>query len=446
MGKEHWAETKIQNIYHSFSGGTPSKNNHLYWGGEIPWLSSGDIKEDFLDKSSEQISIDGLKNSSAKLCPKGSVVIVVRSGILKHTLPISILRTEMAINQDIKCFTSGNADLDHWLFLFLKASSMSILAKNREGTTVQSVKYETLKDLEIPLPPMNEQRRIVAKLDALLPKVKQAKARLETLPGILKKFRQSVLAAACSGRLTEEWREGKDLPEWKETTIREIAISMSTGPFGSMLHSYDYIENGIPVINPTNIIADRIISDNSATLTQEKADELSRYKLRLNDILLARRGDLSKCGIVTEKEENWIAGSGLFILRITINPMFFRYLFISDSIQRVLNNNSIGSTMSNLNQKIVGDIEISIPTLEEQHEIVRRVERLFALADSLEAKYRNAMERINNVEQAILAKAFRGDLAPADPNDEPAETLLARILAEKATSDTGKKPRKKKFS
>ncbi|MDY0095655.1 MAG: restriction endonuclease subunit S, partial [Candidatus Vecturithrix sp.] len=333
----------------------------------------------------------------------------------------------------------------NYVFYYLRFSSKEFLSKEKaRGSGMNNVSLKDIKQLQIPLPPLNEQQRIVAKLDALLPKVKHAQARLAKIPGLVKKFRQSVLAAACSGRLTEDWREGKDLPEWEETTIREIAISMSTGPFGSTLHSYDYIENGIPVINPTNITGNKIIPDNSATLNQEKADELSRYKLRVNDILLARRGDLSKCGIVTEKEENWIAGSGLFILRISINPKFFRYLFISDSIQKVLNNNSVGSTMLNLNQKIVGSIGISIPPLEEQHEIVRRVDCLFALADSLEAKYSNAMQRVAKIEQALLSKAFRGELAPSDPQDEPAELLLQRILAEKAKSEDKQKTRKAK--
>jgi type I restriction enzyme, S subunit len=317
-------------------------------------------------------------------------------------------------------------------------------SKEGTGSTFTAINKDVLHELPIPIPPLNEQKRIVEKLDAILPKVQSAKARLEKIPVILKKFRQSVLVAACSGRLTEDWREGKELPEWEETSIREKAISMSTGPFGSMLHSYDYIENGIPVINPTNIGTDEIIPNNGVTLNKEKADELARYKLQMNDILLARRGDLSKCGIVTKKEVNWIAGTGLFILRANINPKYFKYLFGTDAIQSILNNNSIGSTMLNLNQTILGNIELFLPPIEEQSEIVQRVEKLFALADSLEAKYKKAMERVEKIEQSVLAKAFRGELVEPDPNDESAEELLKRILKEKAKLEGGKKPKRGK--
>jgi type I restriction enzyme S subunit len=100
--------------------------------------------------------------------------------------------------------------------------------------------------------------------------------------------------------------------------------------------------------------------------------------------------------------------------------------------------------MATISQPQIARIEIPLPLLEEQDEIVRRVEKLFALADSLGAKYNKAMDRVEKIEQALLAKAFRGELVEPDPNDEPAEELLKRILVEKAKLDVGKKKRKKK--
>jgi hypothetical protein len=102
----------------------------------IPWLSSGDIKSDIVGEATETITEAGLAESCARLCRPGSVLVVVRSGILKHTLPVAITSRRAAINQDIKCFDSGNNDLNRWLVIVLRASERVLLAENREGTTV----------------------------------------------------------------------------------------------------------------------------------------------------------------------------------------------------------------------------------------------------------------------------------------------------------------------
>jgi type I restriction enzyme, S subunit len=440
MGKEHWVETSLGEIAKWQSGGTPTATNPDYYHGDIPWLIIGDLNDGEIFDSAKKITSSGLENSSAKWVPLESVLIAMYGSIGK----LGINKIECTTNQAIAFTQSIYGGIPkEFIFNFLKYSRESLLGLGKGGAQ-SNISLTVLNAYSFPIPPLNEQKRIVEKLDAILPKVKNAKARLENIPLILKKFRQSVLSAACSGRLTEDWREGKDLPEWEETSIRNIAVSMSTGPFGSMLHSYDYIESGIPVINPTHIAADQIIPNNSITLSREKADELSRYKLKRNDILLARRGDLSKCGIVAEKEVNWIAGTGLFILRTHVNPLFFKYIFGTDDVQNLLNNNSIGSTMLNLNQTILGNIEIPLPPLEEQQEIVRRVEKLFALADSLEAKYKKVIQQVEKIEQSILVKAFKGELTDPDPTDEPASELLKRILDEKAKLESTKKSRSKR--
>ena len=208
-----WTQCHVGEVFAMFGGGTPNKGTPAFWGEGIPWLSSGDIKTSQIRSASESITDEGLKNSSSRLCRPGSVVVVVRSGILKHTLPIGVLETEAAINQDIKCFDSGSLELNAWLALALRASENEILGHNREGTTVQSVKSETLEKFVLPVPPIDEQRRIRFKLERVINKVSGCNARLVRIPVILKRFRQSVLAVACSGRLTVDWREQNEQPE-----------------------------------------------------------------------------------------------------------------------------------------------------------------------------------------------------------------------------------------
>lgn len=308
--------------------------------------------------------------------------------------------------------------LDKFIFYYLQSPAFLNDKNNGStGCTQISINDNNLSRVVFPIPSMDEQLHIVEKLDALLPRIKHVKFRLESITPLLNKFRQSVLSAACSGKLTENWRNDHSVDsDWETKALSEISASISTGPFGTMLHKSDYIKGSIPVINPTNIIDNKILPDPNVTVTYEKAQELSRYILKENDIILSRRGDLSKCGIVTKSEDGWLAGTGTFIVRVSIHPCFFRMVFQNPSTQELIYSASIGSTMPNLNQSILGSLKVPCPIQVEQQEIVNQVNRLFSLADSLESKYNIAMARIEKIEQSILAKAFRGELLS---NEQP---------------------------
>lgn len=311
----------------------------------------------------------------------------------------------------VKLLINENRVLKHFVkYLFGGSFFREVVSKNSRSCQ-KGFNKEDLKEVFFPLPPINEQQQIVEKLDAILPKVRQLKARLEKIPVLLNKFRQSVLSYACSGKLTEDWRvSNSSTANWDLKELSEIAEAIFTGPFGTMLHKSDYIQGGIPVVNPTNIINNLIVPDCKVTVTADKASELARYILKEKDLVLSRRGDLSKCGIVSEKEAGWLAGTGTFIVRVKMNPNFFRMAFQTPATQETINSASIGSTMPNLNQGILRKLQVPCPRLEEQQVIVTRVDKLFALADSLEIKYKQAMQSIDKIEQSVLAKAFRGEL------------------------------------
>lgn len=196
-----WLKTEIGKLYHSFGGGTPSKSEPKYWNGDIQWVASGDVKNDYIETGSATITKKGLDSSSSKICSVGSIIVVVRSGILKHTLPVSIVRKDISINQDIKCFDSGNTDLNTWLFYFLRAMQNDILALNREGTTVQSVKYETLKNLEIEIPSFDEQREIAKRVKSMFEAADLVEKQIEKAGNKVDKLTQSILAKAFRGEL-----------------------------------------------------------------------------------------------------------------------------------------------------------------------------------------------------------------------------------------------------
>ena len=221
-----------------------------------------------------------------------------------------------------------------------------------------------------------------------------------------------------------------EIPEsWEWVTLRELCSKFSTGPFGSMVHKSDYVTtNGVYLVNPANIINGRIVTDKIMAVSYQKAADLKCYRLNEGDILLARRGDLSKCAIVKKSNIDWLCGTGSFFLHLVfVIPSYFSLLYATEYVQSILQNKSVGATMDNLNQDTLGTLLFPLPPLAEQQRIVTEVEKWFALIDELEANKEDLKEYIKQVKSKVLDLAIHGKLVPQDPNDEPAIELLKRI-------------------
>ena len=312
--------------------------------------------------------------------------------------------------------------------------------------------FRYLNETSFKVAPLTEQQQIVAKLDELLAQVDNLKTRLDNIPKILKRFRQSVLAAAASGKLTEDWRKDNHINEWCFTQLSDLNIDIQIGPFGSLLHKSDYVEGGIPLVNPMHINDGKIIPSTFMTVTSVKAAELQRYNLQIGDIVLGRRGEMGRAAVVNM--DGLICGTGSLYLRPNLSDFesIFIWLVLSASETiKYLEDNSVGTTMVNLNQKILKALPFPNIEKKEQTEIVARVEQLFAYADQIEQRVKDAQSRVNHLTQAILAKAFRGELTAEWRAQNPdlisgensAEALLARIQEERETVVVTKKTVKK---
>ncbi len=289
--------------------------------------------------------------------------------------------------------------------------------------------------------PLPEQKRIVEKLDEVLVQVDTIKARLNGIPGLLKRFRQSVLASAVSGKLSNKQEITPKLVELSKT-----GIEVKTGPFGSALHKSDYIEGGISVINPMHINDGEIQPASQMSITKAKFDSLSAWHLKNGDVVVGRRGEMGRAAVIRTVEENpLLCGTGSMILRgnESLHSDYLCYAIRSPLAVSYFNNASVGSTMVNLNQKVIKNLEIYVPSIEEQKKIVRLVDQYFAFADTIEAQVKKAQQRVDNLTQSILAKAFRGELVEQDPNDEPADKLLERIAKARVEAEALAKVAKK---
>jgi type I restriction enzyme, S subunit len=324
-----------------------------------------------------------------------------------------------------------------WLFYLVRTTEfIEVMSELVQGALYPAVRPKDIRAFQIPLAPLAEQKRIADKLDRLLARVDACRERCDRIPLILKRFRQAVLAAATSGELTEDWREKQKLDKPNLINLSSIVSNLKTEPFGSALHKSDYIRDGIPVVNPMHINAGNITPSTDMTISEEKAEELREYRFQQGDIVFARRGVMGRCAVIGSKEKGWLCGSGSMIIHMNdlVLPGYLQMALSSPTTVAALEDNAVGSTMVNLNQKILLELEIVVPPLPEQHEIVRRVETLFAFADRLEARYKTARAQVERLTPALLDKAFQGELVPQDPNDEPASALLERIQAARAST------------
>ncbi|HEN8797677.1 TPA: restriction endonuclease subunit S [Pseudomonas putida] len=301
----------------------------------------------------------------------------------------------------------------------------------------------------VPVPPAAEQARIAARLDELLAQVDILKARIGGIPALLKRFRQSVLAVAVSGQLTEKWRSSLDtakpLASWKNCKIGDISSLVTSGSRGWADY---YSDSGAIFIRSQDINTDELEISDTAFVKLPGSSEGKRTRVQYQDILLTITGaNVGKVARVKQQIPEAYVSQHVALVRL-YKPEYapFIELFLKDigSGRGVLLDLAYGGGKPGLNLSNIRDLLLPLPPIEEQIEIIRRVEQLFAFADQLEANVTKAQSRIDLLTQSILAKAFRGKLVPQDLNDEPASILLERIKVKRTVPSKAKR-RSKSF-
>lgn len=344
------------------------------------------------------------------------------------------------------------------------------------------------------IPPVAEQKRIVAKVEELLGRVKKVRESLAKVPAILKRFRQSVLAAACSGRLTEEWREkrpeisgetvisairasrpntvgteadtlsyGETCPNtWAASTMGYLAEPTLRGkPFvtsGSRGWADFVGKVGPYFVRSENINTDQLLLDETVRVHAPPGAEAERTTIKAGDLLLTITGNnVGRTAFVPDRCPRAHVSQHVAIVRISpLCNVKYVWLWMRsvEHGQKQLQSYFYGYTKPGLNLEQVRSVTVMLPSADEQEEIVRRVEALFKLADAIEKRVEMATARAEKITQAILAKAFRGELVPTEAElaraegreYEPASVLLERIRGEREKQEAKGRGRKRKSS
>jgi type I restriction enzyme, S subunit len=329
---------------------------------------------------------------------------------------------------------------------FLSApSTVAALEGDSVGSTMVNLNQKILLNLSVGLPPLPEQQRIADKLDTVLARVDAVNDRLARAAPLLKRFRHSVLAAATSGRLTADWRDGQSTEApWRTVALGSLSADLRYGTAKKCTAD----ARGIPVLRIPNIGDAGLVNIEELKYAEFDASEKAKLSLDEGDLLIIRsNGSVDLVGracVIDSQAKGMLFAGYLIRLRVAPDRALPRYVWIS--LSAPITRSAIESTsrstsgVNNINSEELKALQVQLPPLDEQSEIVRRVGILFAFADRLEARLQAAQTAASRLTPALLAKAFRGELVPQDPADEPAAELLKRLAAQAAP--TAGRPRR----
>ena len=426
-----WVTVPLEEIGSWGSGGTPKRtDSRFYSNGIIPWLVIGDLNDGVVTHAQTYITEEGLINSSAKLLPPNTLLFAMYGSIGK----LGITGIECATNQAIAfCIPDQEIIELRYLFHALKYSKDELTAQG-QGVAQKNISQTILRAHQIRVAPRKEQNLISNKLNGLLARVDACRDRLDRVPRLLNRFRQAVLAAAISGELTKDWRTeiNRSLDSWQ---IKHGSDAFSFITSGSRGWAAYYTDRGAKFLRVGNLNHNTIDLDlrELQHVNPPSGAEGERTRIQVGDILISITADVGMVAFVGEDIGEAYINQHLCLARQTgeYSGAYLAYYLASPlgglgqltQMQR-------GVTKAGLTLRDIRSVKLLIPELDEQDEIVRRIESLFSYANLVEVRYHNALMQVERLIPLLLQKAFHGELVPQDPNDEPATILLERIRAE----------------
>lgn len=417
---EGWAGSRLGDVADFVMGQAPPGADCNFEGKGTPFVKAGEFGE-------ARPIIREWTTKPLKMATADDVLICV----VGATAGKLNLGADCAIGRSVAAIRPTRATSAEFIFLRLK-SEVAGLRSGSTGTAQGVISRDMLSELELALPPLAEQRRIVAKLDALTDRVARARAELDRLPVLAARERETVLAEAFSA---------PNLDRWPTATFEEV---IAEGLIGLVRSKTEQCQEGTPYIRMNHYDLNGRINTHNLTCVLCSDEEFRRYTLKPGDVLFNTRNSLELVGKVAlwpEGEDGYVYNNNILRLRFrsTLTPGFaFRYM-MSPHFRGIMEQEKSATTsVAAIYQRSLYQAPIPVPPIEEQEELARMIEAAFNRTDHLKAEATCAGALLNRLEAAILARAFRGELVPQDPNDEPASVLLARIRAERTAAPKAK--------
>ena len=390
--KQGWEIKQLGEVCNLTGGGTPSKKIEEYYDGNILWATIRDMNEDILYATEHKITQIGLDNSSSNIIPKDNVIIATRVGLGK----VCFLLNDTAINQDLKGIIPKNEDeiFNMFLFWWFKNTSEQIV-KAGTGATVQGVKISFIQSLQFPLPPLDEQKRIVAKLDECFDAIDKARANVEKNLNNAKELFQSQLNQIFSQK-GDGWVE-KKLGEVCSVTSK--LIDPKQPEYLNLLH-----------IGGGNIVAE---TGELVGLKTSKDEKLKSGKFSFDDSMVLYNKIRPYLIKVVRPSFKGLCSADMYPLSPNTDEIsrdYLYFLLVSKKFTDYAISGSARSGMPKVNRKHLFEFQCSFPSKYEQNNIIEQLDALKSQTQSLESNYQQELAALDELKKSILQKAFMGEL------------------------------------
>lgn len=378
-------------------GGTPSKQVAEYWGGDIPWASVKDFSSTSLSKTQDFITHDGLQNSSAKLIPKGHVIIPTRMALGKA----AINTVDIAINQDLRALVP-KVDLDARFLLHAILSLKDEIVRKGSGATVKGVTQEELYKLKIAFPPLDDQKRISHLLGKVERLIAQRKQHLKQLDDLLK----SVFLEMFGDPILNP--HGFPVRQLSEFYVNPKE-GTKCGPFGSALKKEELVASGVPVWNMDNIATDgQMVLPFRMWITDNKYDDLAAYSVRDGDIIISRAGTVGKMCVARMNGQPAIISTNLIRLRLSadLRPLHFvsLMLYCKGRVGRL--KTGADGAFTHMNTGVLDSLEFPYPPVELQDQF----DAIASKVEGIKSRYQQNLTDLEAFYGALSQQAFKGEL------------------------------------
>ena len=435
---EGWINTTIENISVKCSQRVPNEND------EFIYVDIGSINRDLkIIENPQYLSGKNAPSRARKVIKSGDVIVSLTRPNLNAVALVNENYDDQIASTGFEVIHPVQVESRYVFGLVRSRHFIDSISGLVQGALYPAAKSSNVQSYEFPLPPLAEQKIIAEKLDTLLAQVDSTKARLEQIPKILKRFRQAVLAAAANGQITREWRDKENI----RVCLSDIG-QILTGSTPSKKNP-NYYGGDFPLFKPGDLDCGYYVAEGSEKLTPE-GKNVSRIIPPRSILITCIGATIGKTGFSRVEGTCNQQINAIIPFDNVVNEWLY-FIMLDPQMQNAIITNSVSTTLPIINKSKFSALEITLPDKEVQHEIVRRVEQLFAYADTIEKQVNNALARVNNLTQSILAKAFRGELTAQWRAENPelisgensAAALLEKIKAERAAS-TGKKASRKK--
>lgn len=400
----------------------------------IELLRANNIKDSNLVLD-DIVYVDKSKVKKEQILKKGDILICASSGS-KHLVGKSVLikeNTNFTFGAFCKVIRTEKISSRFLEYFFQSQEYRNLINQVVSGTNINNIKNEHIDNIMIPLPPINEQQRIVNRIESLFIKLDRAKELIENTLAQFEQNKMAILHKAFIGELTAKWRKENniDLSSWQDYQLKDICEKITDGthnsPINTDLGDYMYItaknikEEGIDLSKITYVSSD----------IHEKI--YARCNVEFGDVLYIKDGATTGIATINTIKEQFSLLSSVAVLKPKKNKLLAKYLVYklnSNEVRNMMINNMSGVAITRLTLTKIKQAKMKFPTIEEQQEIVNILDNLLAKYNKIK-NLEQQLEKIELLKKAILAKAFRGELGTNNPDEESAENLLKEILAEK---------------